>query len=224
MRLAAGQFRELTHADLRFARQIGCSGVTVNKPDLDSPAWVAFLGKQFSSAAGPRAPTLRWGALDLANLKAAVEGHGLALECIEGVPRNLLDRAMLGLPDARRLEAYDISNLAGTDIVASMTVFLDGKPSKKDYKRFRLEGFSDQDDYASMEQVLRRRLTHFAAGDAGFAERPSALLIDGGTEHANVAVRVLQEFSLDIPVFGMVKDGRYRTRALVTADGSGVDR
>jgi len=131
-------------------------------------------------------------------------------------------RAMLGLPDARRLEAYDISNLAGTDIVASMTVFLDGKPSKKDYKRFRLEGLSDQDDYASMEQVLRRRLTHFAAGDAGFAERPSALLIDGGTEHANVAVRVLQEFGLDIPVFGMVKDGRHRTRALVTADGAEI--
>jgi mannonate dehydratase len=100
MRLAAGQFRELTHADLRFARQIGCTGVTVNKPDLDSPAWIAFLGKQFLSAAGPRAPTLHWNALDLANLRAAVEGHGLTLDCIEGVPRNLLDRVMLGLPGA----------------------------------------------------------------------------------------------------------------------------
>jgi mannonate dehydratase len=98
MRLAAGQFRELTHADLRFAHAIGCSGVTVNKPDLDSPAWVAFLGKQFSSAAGPRPPTLRWNALDLANLRAAVEGHGLSLDCIEGVPRTLIDRAILGLP------------------------------------------------------------------------------------------------------------------------------
>jgi mannonate dehydratase len=100
MRVVAGQFRELTQADLAFARQIGCAGVGVNKPDLDSPAWVAFLNRQFTAAAGPRAPTRRWSALDLAQLRAAVEAHGLALDCIEGVPRNLLDRAMLGLPGA----------------------------------------------------------------------------------------------------------------------------
>jgi mannonate dehydratase len=100
MRLAAGQFRELTQSDLAFARQIGCAGVTVNKPDLDSPAWTAFLGKQFTAAAGPRPPTLRWSALDLAQLRTAVEAHGLVLECIEGVPKNLLDKAMLGLPGA----------------------------------------------------------------------------------------------------------------------------
>lgn len=100
MRIAAGQFRELTQADLAFARQIGCQGVTVNKPDLDSPAWVAFLNKEFSAAAGPRPPTRRWSALELAQLRAAVEAHGLTLDCIEGVPRNLLDKAMLGLPGA----------------------------------------------------------------------------------------------------------------------------
>ncbi len=100
MRIAAGQFRELTQADLAFARQIGCSGVTVNKPDLDSPAWTAFLNKQFTTASGPRAPTTRWSAIDLIQMRAAVEAHGLVLECIEGVPKNLLDRAMLGLPGA----------------------------------------------------------------------------------------------------------------------------
>jgi mannonate dehydratase len=99
-RIVAGQFRELSQADLVFARQIGCSGVTVNKPDFDSPAWVAFLNKEFTAASGPRAPTRRWSALDLAQLRAAVEAHGLALSCIEGVPRNLLDKAMLGLPGA----------------------------------------------------------------------------------------------------------------------------
>jgi mannonate dehydratase len=98
MRLAAGQFRELTQDDLRFARQIGCTGVTVNKPDLDSPAWVAFLNKQFRASAGPRAPTLRWDAMELAQLRSAVEAHGLTLECIEGLPKNLIDRAILGLP------------------------------------------------------------------------------------------------------------------------------
>lgn len=100
MRVAAGQFRQLTQADLAFARQIGCSGVTVNKPDLDSPAWIDFLNRQFRAAAGPRPPTRRWSALDLAQLRAAVEAHGLALDCIEGVPANLLDKAMLGLPGA----------------------------------------------------------------------------------------------------------------------------
>lgn len=100
MRVLAGQFRELTQADLAFARQIGCAGVTVNKPDLDSPAWIAFLNKEFTAAAGPRAPTKRWPALDLAQMRAAVEAHGLTLDCIEGVPRNLIDKAMLGLPGA----------------------------------------------------------------------------------------------------------------------------
>ncbi|WP_270935014.1 mannonate dehydratase [Falsiroseomonas oryzae] len=100
MRVVAGQFRELTQADLAFARQIGCSSVTVNKPDLDSPAWIDFLNKQFTAAAGPRPPTRRWSALDLVQMRAAVEAHGLALDCIEGVPRNLLDKAMLGLPGA----------------------------------------------------------------------------------------------------------------------------
>ncbi|WP_144184573.1 mannonate dehydratase [Elioraea rosea] len=100
MRVAAGQFRELTQEDLAFARQIGCAGVTINKPDFDSQAWTGFLGKQFTAASGPRAPTRRFSALELATLRSAVEAHGLVLECIEGVPRNLLDRVMLGLPGA----------------------------------------------------------------------------------------------------------------------------
>ncbi|WP_291297793.1 mannonate dehydratase [Elioraea sp.] len=100
MRVAAGQFRELTQGDLAFARQIGCAGITVNKPDFDSPGWTTFLGRQFTASAGPRAPTRRWSALDLAQLRAAVDAHGLALECIEGVPANLLAKAMLGLPGA----------------------------------------------------------------------------------------------------------------------------
>ena len=136
--------------------------------------------------------------------------HG-ALRLLEG---------MLGRSEPlHRLESYDISHIAGTDIVASMVVFCDGAPSKKDYKRFKLEDMPDQDDYASMRQVLTRRLRHFTAGDAGFSERPDALLIDGGVEHAKIAEEVVREFALDIPVYGMVKDDRHRTRALVTADG-----
>ena len=130
---------------------------------------------------------------------------------------------MLHLPDIpHRMEAYDISNLAGTDIVASMVVFQDGRPLKSAYKRFRVEGLTDQDDYASMHQILLRRLTHYVQQDAGFSERPDVLLIDGGVEHTRVAEEVLQTLGLDIPAYGMVKDDKHRTRALVTAEGAEI--
>ena len=119
----------------------------------------------------------------------------------------------------KRMESYDISHLSGTDIVASMVVFTDGKPLKRDYKRFKLEGMPDQDDYASMHQVLQRRFRHYIQGDKGFDTAPDLLLIDGGINHAKVAESVLKEMGLSFPVFGMVKDHRHRTRALVTADG-----
>lgn len=133
---------------------------------------------------------------------------------------------MLSLPaPPRRLESFDISNIAGTDIVASMVVFQDGKPDKKSYKRFRVEGLSDQDDYASMRQVLRRRFAHYVQQDPGFDIGPDLLLIDGGIAHAEVARQVLTSFQLCFPVLGMVKDHRHRTRALVTPDGQeiGID-
>ena len=127
---------------------------------------------------------------------------------------------MLSLPQPpRRMESFDISNIAGTDIVASMVVFLDGRPYKKDYKRFKVEGLEDQDDYASMAQVVHRRFVHYQQGDAGFAQAPDLLLIDGGITHAETARRALEALELDFPVFGMVKDGKHRTRALVTPEG-----
>ncbi len=131
---------------------------------------------------------------------------------------NLLGK-MLSMEPPARMESYDISNISGTDIVASMVVFQDGKPHKSDYKRFKIEGLDGQDDYGSMRQVLMRRFTHYKAGDKGFDIAPDLLLIDGGVNHANVAVEVLQSLELDFPVFGMVKDDRHRTRALVTPQG-----
>ncbi len=119
----------------------------------------------------------------------------------------------------RRIEAYDISNTGNTNIVASMTVFTDGKPLKRDYRHFKLKDMAHADDYASMEQVLTRRFRRYLDGDEKFSSRPDLLLIDGGENHARVALRVLESHGLGIPVFGMVKDGRHRTRALVTPDG-----
>ena len=129
---------------------------------------------------------------------------------------------MLAIPTPKRMESFDISNISGTDIVASMVVFQDGKPKKGDYKRFKLEGLRNQDDYASMHQILKRRFTHYKAGDKGFAESPDLLLIDGGVNHARVAVDALRELDLSFPVFGMVKDDRHRTRALVTPEGQEI--
>ena len=120
----------------------------------------------------------------------------------------------------RRIEAYDISNTGASDIVSAMTVFLDGKPRKNAYRTFLIKGLERPDDYASMEQTLARRFRRQMDGDGAFAAAlPDLLLIDGGDTHAAVAVRVLEDFGLSIPVYGMVKDGRHRTRALITADG-----
>ena len=129
---------------------------------------------------------------------------------------------MLGMDPPRRMESYDISNISGTDMVAGMVVFQDGKPRKSDYKRFKIEALANQDDYASMRQVLTRRFVHYKAGDKGFDEKPDVLLIDGGIAHAGIAEEVLREQGLSIPVFGMVKDDRHRTRALVTAAGQEI--
>lgn len=129
---------------------------------------------------------------------------------------------MLGINTPKRIESYDISNISGTDIVASMVVFQDGKPRRSDYKRFKLEGLDNQDDYASMHQVVKRRFVHFQAGDKGFDTPPDLLLIDGGITHAQTALRALEEVGVHFPVFGMVKDNRHRTRALVTADGKEI--
>ncbi len=129
---------------------------------------------------------------------------------------------MLCMDPPRRIESYDISNISGTDIVAGMVVFEDGKPRKSEYKRFQIEGLTGQDDYGSMRQALTRRFTHYKAGDRGFSETPSLLLIDGGVVHAQTAVEALQALDLSFPVFGMVKDDRHRTRALVTPEGEEI--
>ena len=129
---------------------------------------------------------------------------------------------MLSIPAPSRMESFDISNISGTDIVASMVVFQDGRPRKSDYKRFKVEGLTDQDDYASMHQVVKRRFAHYKDGDKGFDVPPDLLLIDGGVNHANVAVAALTELGLSFPVFGMVKDDRHRTRALVTPQGQEI--
>ena len=131
----------------------------------------------------------------------------------------LLGRMLALEGPPKRMESYDISNTGASDIVASMVVYENGRPLKRDYRRFKLKDMNGPDDYASMEQVLTRRFRRYLDGDEKFADKPDLLLIDGGLEHVRVAQRVLETLNLDIPAFGMVKDDRHRTRALVHPDG-----
>jgi len=119
----------------------------------------------------------------------------------------------------RRIEAFDISNLGATGIVAGMTVHVDGKPLKRDYRKFRVRDLDGPDDYASMYQVVYRRFARAKDGDEKFTELPDLLLIDGGDTHAATAEQALKDLGISIPVFGMVKDDRHRTRALIRSDG-----
>lgn len=132
-------------------------------------------------------------------------------------------QAAAGLPaPPKRIEAYDISNLGDEDIVASMTVFVDAKPLKKDYKRFKMKTVLHADDYASMRETLTRRLTEYQDGNARFAPLPDLFLIDGGSVHAATALEVVRAFGLATPVLGMVKDDKHRTRALAAPAGGEI--
>ena len=122
----------------------------------------------------------------------------------------------------KRIEAFDISNTGNFGMVASMTVFLSGKPLKRDYRKFKIKELTAQDDFGSMREVLTRRFNRYQEGDSSFSELPDLLLIDGGAVHASIAEKVLKQMSISLPVLGMVKDDRHRTRALIYSSGEEV--
>ncbi|MBE6863198.1 MAG: excinuclease ABC subunit UvrC [Ruminococcus flavefaciens] len=121
----------------------------------------------------------------------------------------------------RYIEAYDISNLSSESMVAGMVVFEDGRPLKKAYKKFTVKEQEFQNDYGSMREVLRRRLMHIVEqeGDEYFKRTPDLILLDGGKGHVNAVAPLMRELGLDIPLFGMVKDSKHRTRAIATGGG-----
>ena len=129
--------------------------------------------------------------------------------------------ALLGLDTTPRyIESYDISNTAGSDNVAAMIVFKDGRPYKNAYKRFKIKGFSGQDDYRSMAEVLDRRFTEYEKGeDEGFSTLPDLILLDGAKGQISAVLPVIQKHGINVAVFGMVKDSKHRTRAIATTGG-----
>ncbi len=120
------------------------------------------------------------------------------------------------------IESYDISHTAGSDNVAGMVVFKNGLPYKKNYRRFSIKGFSGQDDYASMAEVISRRLNRYEEekeSSEGFGILPDLILLDGGIGQVNAVLPIVKAFGLDIPVYGMVKDNKHRTRAIASDGG-----
>ena len=134
--------------------------------------------------------------------------------------------ALLSIPEANRMEAFDISNISGFENVGSMVVYEKGKPKRSDYRKFRIKTVSGPDDYACMKEVLTRRFRHgmeeakeledkqLEKEFGSFTRFPDLLLMDGGKGQVNIALQVLSELGLSIPVCGMVKDDNHRTRGL----------
>ena len=121
----------------------------------------------------------------------------------------------LGLKNVVRMEAYDISNISGFESVGSMVVYEKGRPKRSDYRKFKIKWVQGPNDYASMEEVLTRRFTHESNGEFdSFARLPDLILMDGGRGQVNIAMKVLNELGISIPVCGMVKDDHHRTRGL----------
>ena len=125
-------------------------------------------------------------------------------------------RESLGLDNPlARIEAYDISNVQGYESVGSMVVFEDGKPKKSDYRKFRLRAVVGPDDYRGMEEILTRRMKRFREQSESFAKMPDIIFVDGGKGQVSTVEKVLSTMKIDIPVCGMVKDDRHRTRGLL---------
>lgn len=114
-----------------------------------------------------------------------------------------------------RVEAYDISNINGVDTVGAMVVFDGLKPDRKSYRKFKVRNAAARDDYGAMKEVLSRRFLRLLNGDDSFSQLPDMILMDGGKGHVAVALEVIEASGLDVPVAGMVKDDRHRTRGLV---------
>ena len=163
------------------------------------------------------------------------DGHRLIQMCLANAAQKLGDYAgrkgtqttvldelakTLGLPRLPvYIEAYDISHTAGADNVCGMVVFRDARPLKSAYRRFAVKGFDGQDDYGSMREVLSRRLNRYMeeqGSGEGFGRLPDLILLDGGQGQVNAVKPIIDAMGLDIPVFGMVKDSKHRTRAIAT--------
>ena len=136
-------------------------------------------------------------------------------------------KTLLGLENTPEyIESYDISHTGGDDNVAGMIVFKNGRPLKRAYRTFNIKSFVGQDDYGSMREVLERRFNEYEKhknenAEEGFGKMPNLILLDGGKGQVSVVKEILNEMNIDVPLFGMVKDSKHKTRA-ITGDGGEI--
>jgi excinuclease ABC subunit C len=156
----------------------------------------------------------------LKNAREEFERHRMvnytARESREKALKKLVEHVGLGeIPE--RIEAYDISNTGGQEMVGGMVVFKDGLPAPDNYRKFSIKNVYTQNDYACMQEILYRRFKRLldSSSDKSFSEKPDLLLVDGGIGHVHAAQEILDEFDLDIPVLGMAKDNRHKTNMLI---------
>ena len=217
---ALESFIQQYYTKLSWAPKLVCLSHELEEPELVEEYLTSLRGTKCALLFPQKGEKRREVQLALDN--AALElAEAEDLEQRTGKTLQLLQQ-MLGLPEPpRRMESFDISNTMGSDPVASMVVFQNGKPLKSAYKKFKIKTAQGGDDYGSMAEVIGRRLDRALAGDESFLPLPDIFLIDGGAGQAQIALEQLRQRGLElaIPVYGMVKDDHHRTRALVTAEG-----
>lgn len=149
------------------------------------------------------------------NLSSKTERNGREMSALNELA------TLLGLSSPPRyIEAYDISNTAGSENVAGMVVFKDGRPFKAAYKKFKIKSFSGQDDFRSMSEVLDRRFSEYEKGeDEYFSVLPDLILLDGGKGQMSAVQPIIEKYKIDVSMFGMVKDSKHRTRAVASFGG-----
>ena len=154
----------------------------------------------------------------LQNKTSAIEDEEILMDLM-----NLLELDEL----PKRIESYDISNISGTDQVAGMVVFENAKPKKNEYRRLKIKTVIGQDDPGSLRETLLRRLKYIANPEITdknpFGPKPNLILMDGGISQIRVAKKVIDDYGLDIPVYGMVKTDKHRTRAILDENGKEYD-
>ncbi len=173
--------------------------------------------------------------VELVRKNAEIAANNYKIECMKMEERDKAGEQLaklIGLPQTpARIESYDISNIAGSENVGAMVVFQNGKPKRSAYRKFKIKSFEGADDYAAMQEVLYRRfrrgleeLEKIETGEmeteeAKFLPYPDLILVDGGKGHVSAAADILAQMDQEVPVYGMVKDDKHRTRGLVGLNG-----
>lgn len=186
--------------------------------------WLTIIGnkKSIEFKVPKKGEKLRFIEMAEKNAKIALENKTDTIENEMLLSNLKLTLGLSKLPS--RIESYDISNISGTDIVAGMVVFENGKSKKNEYRRLKVKTVTGQDDIACMKEILERRLKYLVAEEKSpFGPMPDLILMDGGINQVNAAKSILDKFGLNIELYGMVKNEKHKTRALIDKDGNEID-